>query len=412
MEVNQIENLRLLSQNIHAFTNPDYQTSPIYASFSDVFKVIGHIAKTKRLIFIIDEYPYLATAERSISSLLQNMIDHEFKNTQLFIILCGSSMSFMENQVLGYQSPLYGRQTAQFHINPFDYLITGKMLESYNNEEKALVYGITGGIPHYTEQFNTSFSIDDNILNTIFDKNALLFDEPSNLLKQELRELGVYNSIISSIANGASRIRDIKPHLDQGSESVSTYLNNLISLGIVRKSTPVTDKDKSSKTIYHLDDMLFGFWYRFVPQNAGNIATGRMASAYSRTVKPFLSDYMGGVFEKICMDYLLYYADLQIDIGEYGEWWGTNPQTRKEEHIDIMIVSSDKKTAIFGECKYRNELVGLEVFDKLKERADLFGRYDNKYYYLFSKSGFTKRMIENKCDNLTLVTLNDLYLRV
>ena len=409
MEINKTENLHLLSQSIHAHLRPDSLSAPNYVSFADAFREIGQLAKTNRLIFVIDEYPYLAAADRSISSLLQNMIDHDFKETQLFIILCGSSMSFMENQVLGYQSPLYGRRTAQFHIIPFDYRMTGEMMGGYSNEDKALVYGVTGGVPLYTEQFQTALSVDDNILATVFEKNAILYDEPSNLLKQELRDPQVYNSIIAAIANGASRMKDIKTKLDQGRDSVTSYLNNLISLGIIRRITPVTEKESSNKSIYRLDDMLFRFWYRFVPSNAGNIATGRIAKSYARTVKPFLTDYMGAVFERMCMDYLLYYADLPIDIGEYGEWWGTNPNTHKEEQIDIMIISSDKRTAVFGECKYRNELVGKGVLDTLKTRASLFGRYEKKIYYIFSKKGFTNGLLTETDENLKLITLDEMY---
>ena len=79
------------------------------------------MAEKERLVFVIDEYPYLAKANKSISSRLQHIIDHIWKNGQLYLILCGSSMSFMENQVLGYESPLYGRRTGQYKIQALTY---------------------------------------------------------------------------------------------------------------------------------------------------------------------------------------------------------------------------------------------------------------------------------------------------
>ena len=145
------QNLESLSNAI-SYADTGISSNAIYKSFSDAFDKIKEMASSDRLIFVIDEFPYLAQAEISISSLLQNYLDHQFKNTKLFLILCGSSMSFMENQVLGYQSPLYGRYTAQFKIIPFDYFDTGKWFPKYSYEDKAIMYGITGGIPAYLEQ--------------------------------------------------------------------------------------------------------------------------------------------------------------------------------------------------------------------------------------------------------------------
>jgi len=146
---------------------------------------------------------------KSISSLLQNTIDHKYKNSKLFIILCGSSMSFMEYQVLGYKSPLYGRRTAQFKILSFDYYDTAKWVSGYTAEEKSIVYGVTGGVSLYLKKFIESVPLNTNIRENVFDKNALLFEEPSNLLKQELREPQTYNSIIAAIATGSTRISEI-----------------------------------------------------------------------------------------------------------------------------------------------------------------------------------------------------------
>ena len=115
------ENLEELSKAIHAYKSPGSVTAPIYHTFADAFDEITELAKKERLIFVIDEYPYLANAEESISSRLQHIIDHRWQDSNLYLILCGSSMSFMEHQVLGYESPLYGRRTAQYKIQAMTY---------------------------------------------------------------------------------------------------------------------------------------------------------------------------------------------------------------------------------------------------------------------------------------------------
>ncbi len=93
------ENLEALSKAIHNYKSPDSINAPVYSSYADALDEITRIAKNERLIFVIDEYPYLAKTDESISSRLQHIIDHVWQESKLFLILCGSSMSFMEYQV-------------------------------------------------------------------------------------------------------------------------------------------------------------------------------------------------------------------------------------------------------------------------------------------------------------------------
>lgn len=400
-------------QNLEALSNAiaeiDKSTSAnfIFKSFGDAFTRLAEIASSERLIVVIDEYPYLAGAEKGISSLLQNYLDHQFKGTKLFLILCGSSMSFMEKQVLGYQSPLYGRRTAQFKIMPFDYKDTGKWFPNYSFEEKALMYGITGGIPLYLEQFSPSLPIRENLLGSLFDKNALLFEEPSNLLKQELREPSTYNAIITAIASGKTRLSEISTTVGLESGLISKYLSNLIALGIVKRETPIT-VPTGKRSIYLIDDPFFRFWFTFVSKNMSSILSGRIEDNYTAVVENRLPDYMGLIFEKMCRDYIYYYADdLPFLLGEVGQWWGNDPKTRKQAQIDVVAASVESDSCIVGSCKFRNTPVGPEELSLIKEYAAAMGHFEKHYYYLFSKFGFTSALTQEP--DVQLLTLKDLY---
>lgn len=400
-------------QNLEALSNAiaeiDKSTNAnfIFKSFGDAFTRLAEIASSERLIVVIDEYPYLAGAEKGISSLLQNYLDHQFKGTKLFLILCGSSMSFMEKQVLGYQSPLYGRRTAQFKIMPFDYKDTGKWFPDYSFEEKALMYGITGGIPLYLEQFSPSLPIRENLLGSLFDKNALLFEEPSNLLKQELREPSTYNAIITAIASGKTRLSEISTTVGLESGLISKYLSNLIALGIVKRETPIT-VPTGKRSIYLIDDPFFRFWFTFVSKNMSSILSGRIEDNYTAVVENRLPDYMGLIFEKMCRDYIYYYADdLPFLLGEVGQWWGSDPKTRKQAQIDVVAASVESDSCIVGSCKFRNTPVGPEELSLIKEYAAAMGHFEKHYYYLFSKSGFTSALTQEP--DVQLLTLKDLY---
>lgn len=404
------ENLVALSKAIYEKDHPDATTAPVYNSFDDAFAEITRMAKDERLVFVIDEYPYLAKADKSISSRLQHIIDRVWQDSHLYLILCGSSMSFMEYQVLGYESPLYGRRTAQFKIQALTYRETTVFNQSLTNEENALVYGITGGVPHYINKLNVDGDVDGALLDNLFNNSSYLFEEPENLLKQELREPAIYNSIISAIAGGASHANEISTKVGIESAVCAKYLKILLDLGILKKETPITEKT-GKKTIYNIGDNFFRFWYRFVPQNTSAISAGRMPKIYEQSVKKYIPEYMGLVFEQMCRDYLLRYDEkLPIMLSEVGQWWGTDPKARKEVQIDIVGAPVEGNEYIIGSCKYKNEQIGVDELELLKHYASVFGKGAKYHYYIFSKGGFTKGLKERaKAEEVTLLTLDDIY---
>ena len=183
----------------------------------------------------------------------------------------------------------------------------------------------------------------------------------------------------------------------------STYLKNLVALGIVQKETPYGEK-ASKKSIYSIDDNMFRFWYRFVPENASMIARGAADLVYKR-IEPHLPEYMGKVFEEVCKQYLwklLLSGKSPVEFTSLGRWWGNDPARRSQAEIDIMG-EQDKDTAIFAECKWTAGKVDLAVLETLIDRSELFP-YKNKHFFLFSKSGFTKGCVD-KAKELVTVSL-------
>ena len=404
------ENLEALSKAIYTCQNPDSTSTPTYRSYEDALEAITEMAMEKRLVFVIDEYPYLAKAEKSISSRLQHIIDHSWQDSRIYLILCGSSMSFMEYQVLGYESPLYGRRTAQFKIQALTYREITEFHPELKAADQALLYGVTGGIPHYINKLDVENNLDEALLDNLFSTSSYLFEEPENLLKQELREPAIYNSVISAIAAGASHSNEISTKVGLESGVCAKYLKVLLDLGILKKETPITEKP-GKKTIYAIDDNFFRFWYRFVPRNMSVISAGRMRLIYEQAVKRFYPDYMGLVFEKMCQEYLLRYAkDLPILLSNVGQWWGTDSKTRKEVQIDIVGVPVDGNEYLIGSCKYRNEKIGIEELELLRRYAAVFRKNGIFHYYIFSKGGFTPALLEAEMQGeVTLLTLEDLY---
>ena len=393
VESNAKQNLENFSKNIME-CGLGIQTDTVFLSFQAALEYVFQMAEKERLILAIDEYPYVARTSKSLASTLQLLIDKYKDTSKLMLILCGSSMSYMEDHVLAYKAPLYGRRTAQMKILPFDFEDTCRYFKNFSDEDKALIYGIVGGTPQYLLQMDDKLSISDNIKNTFLNPASSLYEEPENLLKQEVREPALYNAIITAIANGASRMVEISTKVGEDTSVCATYLKNLIALGLVQKETPYGEK-ASRKSVYTIDDNMFRFWSDLV---------------YKR-IEPCLSDYMGKVFEEICKQYLwklLLNGKSPVEFTELGRWWGTDPEEKKKTEIDIMG-EQNKDTALFGECKWTNEKVDTGVLETLVKRSQLF-HYKNTRLYLFSKSGFTKGCMDvaNRLGNVALVTYEDI----
>ena len=393
LEENAEDNLKRFSDAISIFKNTDQGGKEKFANFEECFKEITRLAQKQRVILVIDEFPYLAKAYPTISSMLQSYIDHEFKETNLFLILCGSSMSFMERQVLGYQSPLYGRRTLALKLEPFKLSEAHEMLPKLSKEDAFIINTVCGGVPQYLSYMSDSMSVADNIKKNFLSKSGRLFDEPNNLLQQELRDPTNYNSIINAIASGASKHSKIaqSAHLQTG--PLTTYLNNLIDLGIVEKKLPVTEqkKSKSKNIVYRICDGMFRFWYTFVGKQTDLIERGLTDLAWVKVQKG-LSDFMGPEFEKYSQDFM-WSQDMNEKIVpnpfiHLGNWWGTDKRTHQQVELDIVGFSDDERDGYFGECKWKNEPISRSVLEKLITNSEIF-KYPIKHYYLFSKSGFT-----------------------
>ncbi len=408
VESNAKQNLENFSSSVIEYgTGIEAETS--FASFQAVLEYVFKLSEKERLILAVDEYPYVARASKSLASTLQLLIDKYKDTSKLMLILCGSSMSYMEDHVLSYKAPLYGRRTAQMKVLPFDFEETCRYFQNFSVEDKALIYGIAGGTPQYLLQMDEKLSIEDNIKKTYLNPTSSLFEEPVNLLKQEVREPAVYNAIITAIANGASRMSEISSKVGEETNVCSTYVKNLAALGIIKKETPYGEK-ASRKSIYTVEDNMFRFWYRFVPENNSIIARGADDLAYKR-IEPHLTEYMGAVFEEICKQYLwklLINGKCPVEFSTLGRWWGNDTKKKMQAEIDI-VGEQNKTTALFGECKWTNEKVDVGVLETLTERSKLFP-YKNVQFYLFSKSGFTKGCMDKAKErsNVRLVTYSDM----
>ena len=377
----------------------------------------------EKKLLIIDEFPYMCRGNESIPSVLQNLWDELFKDENIMIVLCGSAMSFIEKELLAEKNPLYGRATGIYKMEAMSFYDAVQFFPNYTDRDKIIAYSILGGIPHYLRQFDADLTLEENIKRNILTKGCVLYSEVEFLLRQELRETPLYNSIIEAVALGNTKLNDIsvKSLVDDTSKT-SVYLKNLIELEIIKREFSVDDGMKeranTNRGLYRLTDNFFRFWYAFVFTNYSELESGDADGVFEYAIKPNLHEFASFAFEDVCREYVRKMqrtGRLPFRYQRMGRWWGRTTVHRKdktevqETEIDLLAVSQKADQYLVGECKYKGRPFSfaeyLDTSVKLsqqKEKAEFF-------YYLFSESGFDDNLTAEaeKDEHLMLVGIGD-----
>jgi len=382
-----------LSSAVNTILFGSNQMNAIYATWEDLFQAIGQAAQTERLIVVLDEFPYLVSAHPPLASILQRVWDQTLKNSQVMLILCGSYIGMMEETVLGYQAPLYGRLTAQYLLEPLQFRDACLFFPTYSPEDQVRAYAIYGGTPAYLHTLQARDSLAQNIQDGILTRGSFLYDEVRFVLQQELREPRNYFAILEAIATGKTRLNEIKQAT--GIDGATAYLDTLQQLHLVERRVPVTETQphKSRRGLYRLQDHYLRFWFRYVHPHRSQLERGGAQLILNNQVLPQLDLFTGLAFEEICRQFLWFsglsgnlpFAPLNI-----GNWWNAN------EEIDLVVLG--ETDAMLVECKWASKPVGIDILTNLERKADLVqselaGRQIR--YGLCSRSGFTSQLLEN-----------------
>lgn len=382
-----------------------------FESWAAAFDYLAQKAEEEPFVFIFDEFPYAAQRNEALPSTLQIAIDHKLKNTGMLMILCGSNQGFMESKVLGRKSPLYGRRTAQMRILPLDFLQARKMLPGFDMQETFRYYGCFGGVPYYLSQIDTTASFKENLANLYFDPTGFLYEEPMGLLRQELSEPALYNSILRAIANGANKFNEIASKTGITQTSLPKYLKTLINLGIIERAVPFGENpDTSKKGIYRMMDACYDFWFRFVMPYVTDIESGLGEAIVAALPDSQIDEYLGHRFEGLCQEWLAAQAKSQklpLPATTVSSWWGTNPKTKSQTDIDVLAADKVGKKLLIGECKYRNDFNVTDVVEKLLSKRTLAKGYVADYFYVFSKHRLEDNVIADNPD-IRFVSLEDM----
>lgn len=400
--------LNSFSLAVSSFLDNKYFSS--FKNWTEAFDSVADFVSSdsEKRVLIIDEFPYAVATDREIPSILQKEWDRYLQNENIMIILCGSSMSFMEKEILGEKNPLYGRATGIYKMVDMSFYDAISFLDGYSFRDKFTAYSICGGVPYYLKEFDTSKSLKDNIISVTLKKGSILYSEPEFLLRQELREPSRYNSIIMSIALGKTKFSEILDDtaLDKG--TLSVYLKTLIELDLIERELPILslrgEKPNPQRGIYRIKNYFFRFWYAFVFPNFTLLEFGDSTKVYEKMVEPNLDYFVSSIFEDVSIEYLKREnskLNLPFIFTEIGRWW--------DKTCEIDIVARDKEgNTICGECKYRARKADVSDLKKhvSKDISSVYKFEKGKlYYYFFSFNGFEKEAVNYaKEHGITLIS--------
>lgn len=386
-----------------------------FSDWLDLFQAVADYKPNEKKVLVIDEFPYLVKVNDSFPSILQNAWDEILKDSNVMLILCGSLISMMKKHALSYESPLYGRRTAQMRIAPLPFTTVYEN-QKLSFEEAAEQYSITGGVPKYMEFFSDGQPLYEQIKENVLSKNSFLYEEPNFLLTDEVQVPTNYFSIIKVIADGNHKLGTIAGILGLETSALTPYLKTLSELGFIEKQVPVTEKnaEKTRKGLYFISDNFLRFWFRYVYPYKGELELDNTQISLDELDKDFKEKFVAFAYEDICKEiFARLCSDKAIDFtpSKIGSYWLNDKSGNTQ--IDVMAVDTVNKRLFAGECKYHNQPIDADVYFELVKKVDNSAEIKSAFkgytviYGVFSKSGFTSRMTDISNSNPNLFLINE-----
>jgi AAA+ ATPase superfamily predicted ATPase len=395
--------LRGFSQALWRYANPDVpvEESFSFPSWETAFRYAADLARGSRLMLIVDEFPYAVDADPSLPSLLQGAWDQHLKGTQVFLALAGSHVGMMERYVLAYRAPLYGRATAQLHLQPMDFTAARQFVPRYSTPAALTTYAIVGGIPAYLERFDDSQSVETNVRSRVLNPTSMFQIDPLYLLNEALREPRHYFAVLEAIGIGHRTLTEIAQAAGLERTTVPKYLNTLSALGIVERRMPLRPgqprqhregNGAPQRGIYLISDPYLRFYFRFIVPHQSDLQRGEVDRVW-QVIEQQLPAFMGStVFEELCRTWVQTRGargDLPFRPTEVGSYWDRQTQ------VDVVAVNAAERALLLGEARYTSRPVGSDVLAALNDKAaSLTPPGWRAHLALFSRSGFTEELSE------------------
>ena len=406
-ESSDLDNRTAFSAAVNKLIGVPY--SFVYPSYSEGFDALLKYAEGKPFVIVIDEIAFIAQSDKGFLSELQYNIDHKFKDTEIKLILSGSTISFMKDILKNKRGPLFQRSTFGMNVKKLVYSEALAFLDGLDTEEKISYLSIFGERPFYLEMIDKSRSFDENIMSLLFSRFGNLVEAPDKVLPAASKDQNTYNTILKAIAHRKRTNKEIADYIGKEPNYVAAYLPKLVDNEIIEKRESFNKNQKMN--YYEISDNLIRFWYRFVFDNREEILQG-MGKVIYEASKEEISLFISSGFEDVALSYLTE-RNAKGDLGYYYEvirgYKVDNSKLGRSIELDGLAKGIGKANdrLLVAECKYRNKRLSRAVLEHVKESASVFPA---EYYdiYLLSKSGFADDILSINDPLIHLITIQDM----
>jgi AAA+ ATPase superfamily predicted ATPase len=398
----------LTLQVADAFDDAYLRAAP-FPSWQVALDYLTERARTRRLLIVLDEFPYLCEVTPGLDTIVQAWWDRVHVTGDLMLVLAGSAFSFMEGLV-GARGALHGRRTGQVEVNPFDYRDAARFFPHLNPPDRVRAYACFGGIPAYLTAWTPGSSLADMIQDTILRPGHFLFREGEELLRTEFHQEALYASILRAAALGQHRPSYIAQAVGRRSaDEIFDHLRRLQALQLLRREVPETERQRArtQRVLYRLADPYLRFWFHYVSPFRSLLQLGRAPDVWEREIAPTLDEFVARTtWEEVCLQYLwrrLAGGQLPASVAQLGRWWDS------KEEIDLVGLWRGQATLV-GECKWTSGPVDGRVLANLQRKAQLLPLVERPLWVLASRTGFDRGIRERaQHGDLLLIEPSDLY---
>ncbi len=394
------EQIKLFSEEILE-DNPVKEFISSFDNWEKAFLFLINESKTKKILLIIDEFPYIAQNNKEILSIMQKIWDQNNENGKLMFVLTGSSLSYMESELLGEDSPLYGRMTSTIKLDSLSFLETQRLLKDFPLSDQIAYYSILGGIPRYLKALDSKYSLKDNLNKLVVNKYSSLHQEIILLTREDLREPSTYFAILSAIALGADTIKDISKITNLDKTKINVYLKSLIQLSILYRKVPLLlpeEKANLHRSMYLFKEPFFKFYFYYMVPNLSTLEKLNTNDFYDKKIAPTIDLYIEKEFQSIGIEYL----KVQNNDGKLGNSYEHIGNTWNDK-LELPIFGFvDDEHILSGKCFY-NRLPTLDEINELKHFTAVYTnnpRISTDYYFI------TNVDITTDLDNLQKIDKN------
>ena len=373
-----------------------------FGSLSEMMDYLGMI--DKKVLLIIDEYPYLKQTKKKneVDSYMQAVIEKLPENVKL--ILCGSYIAMMK-ELLEEENPLFGRFSLIQHIRDFDYLDAAKFYPKLSVRDRVAFYAVFGGSPYVLENLDTRMTLKENIERFLLPETSLIRSHIENVVLKEIQK--TFDArILAIIGNGKKRYSEIRDKIVNSETGLlDKQLKILMDMETIQKTEPINRRSDKKKQFYEIVDNLMRFYFTFIFGKAGTIARIGEEQYFGRNIAASLEQFISRRFEGIALQYFHRAALLgkYPDIDDFGSYWYDDAATKSNGEFDCVIRCGEQYD--FYECKYFDRAMTLEECQEEKAQLDNIKGINVSGVGFVCTGGFSF----DSSDNFVLIDGKELY---